>query len=212
MHTIIVAVSSKHPYAKPISIRSGYFLWLHKFIEKCFAFNFGFRNDFIEGVTISKTVQMPRTRRTVRIAKKMNSSEFMADELTCICFCFDETFSLLIQIKFYDFHIVLGVSIAINAYPRNIIVINMKVIRMVFTKRYCDRNEMLFLFLTNYRQKIKQIKQSSKQHMKHTKDCPDASDELDCEVADESQTRNPTFKNARTFPLANAQNSLTAPR
>lgn len=46
----------------------------------------------------------------------------------------------------------------------------------------------------------------------NTKDCPDASDELDCEVADESQTRNPTFKNARTFPLANTQNSLTAPR
>lgn len=60
-------------------------------------------------------------------------------------FRFDETFSALrIQIKFYDFHIVLGVSIAINAYPRNTIVINMKVIRMVFTKRFNDRNEMLF--------------------------------------------------------------------
>lgn len=129
---------------------------IHKFIEKCFAFNFGFRNDFMKGVTISKTVQMPRTRRTVRTAKKMNSSEFMADKLTCICFVLmKHSLALRIQIKFYDFHIVLGVSIAINAYPRNTIVINMKVIRMVFTKRFSVRNEMLFLFLTNYRRKNK---------------------------------------------------------
>lgn len=44
------------------------------------------------------------------------------------------------------------------------------------------------------------------------KDCPDASDEQDCELADESQTRGPTIGNARQFPVSNTQNSIVATR
>lgn len=43
-------------------------------------------------------------------------------------------------------------------------------------------------------------------------DCADASDEQDCEYADESQTGNPTFENARTFPFSNTENTIKPTR
>lgn len=87
-------------------------------------------------MTISKTVQMPRTKRTVRIVKKMSSSKNLwPTNLTCICFVLTKLFN---RAKFYYSAILyyLGVSIAINVYLRNIIVINTKVNHFVFTKSF----------------------------------------------------------------------------
>lgn len=43
-------------------------------------------------------------------------------------------------------------------------------------------------------------------------DCPDASDEQDCELANESQTRDPNIGNARTFSFSNTRNEIQPTR
>lgn len=165
-----MAVSSKHPYAEPIrfdSIGLGYILWLQKFIEKYFAFNFGFRNDFTKVWQYQRLCKCRgRGELFVLRRKWIQVSLWQTNRHAFVSFWWNIPTSLRIQIKFLWFsHLVLGVSIAINAYPRNIIVINTKVIRIVFTTYFNFANEMpLFIFLTNYRRKNR-LKQSSKTHV-----------------------------------------------
>lgn len=92
----------------------------------------------------------------------------------------------------------LDVLVATNVYQKNGIAINMKV--TVFIQLSWLSDSPIYYFVINYFQ------------IKYIEDCPDASDEEDCELADESQTRNPAFENARTFPFANSQNSITPTR